>query len=62
MRLQARTPGGLPVSVTSRPSEAYRMELADPGSVCAAVPGWREAVALHDPAGTAAALIEDAKA
>src|SRR3712207_1592484 len=32
-----------------------------PGSVCAAVPGWREALMLRDPAGTAAALIEDAR-
>jgi hypothetical protein len=59
-RLEHR--GGLPVSVTSRPSEAYRMELVDPGSVCAAVPGWRGAIVLYDPAGTAAALIEDARA
>lgn len=59
-RLERR--GGLLVSVTSRPSEAYRRELADPGSVCAAVPGWREAVVVHDPAGTAASLIEDARA
>jgi len=53
--------GGLLVSVTSRPPESCRLELADPGSVCAAVPGWREAVVLHDPGGTAAALIEDAR-
>jgi Nucleotidyltransferase domain len=59
-RLERR--GGLLVSVTSRPAEAYRRELADPGSVCAVVPGWREAVVLHDPAGTAAALIEAAGA
>lgn len=49
-RLERR--GCLLVSVTSRPAEAYRRELADPGSVCAAVPDWREAVMLHDPAGT----------
>jgi hypothetical protein len=59
-RLERR--GGLLVSVTPRSSEAYRLELVDPGSVCAAVPGWREAVVLHDPAGTAASLIEDARA
>jgi hypothetical protein len=59
-RLERR--GGLLVSVTSRSFEAYRLELVDPGSVCAAVSGWREAVVLHDPAGTAASLIEDARA
>jgi hypothetical protein len=59
-RLERR--GGLIVSVTSRSSKAYRMELADPGSVCAAVPGWQGAGVLHDPAGTAASLIEDAGA
>lgn len=57
-RLERR--GGRLVSVTSRPHEAYRRELADPDSVCAAVPGWREAVVLHEPAGTAASLIEEA--
>ncbi|HKH11204.1 MAG TPA: hypothetical protein VKA73_08670 [Rubrobacter sp.] len=59
-RLERR--GGLLVSVTSRSPEAYRRELAGPGSVCAAVPGWREAVVLHDPAGTAASLVEEALA
>ena len=54
--------GGLLVSASSRPAGAYRAELIDPGSVCAAVPGWREAVVLHDPSGIAASLIEDAKA
>lgn len=38
------------------------MEMGDPGSVCAAVPGWREAVVLYDPAGGAASLVETAKA
>ena len=60
LRLERR--GGLLVSVTSQPLEAYRRELADPGTLCAAVPGWRGAVVLHDPAGTAVALIEDARA
>ena len=59
-RLERR--GGLLVSVTSRPYEAYRRELAEPGSVCAAVPGWRGAVILQDPQGTAASLIEEARA
>ena len=59
-RLERR--GGLLVSVTSRPLEAYRRELTDPGSVCAAVPGWRGAVILQDPDGTAASLIEEARA
>ena len=59
-RLERR--GGLLVSVSSQPAEAYRREMADPGSVCTAVPGWREAVVLHDPNGEAGALIEAARA
>ena len=59
-RLEHR--GGLLVSVSSRPPEAYRREMADPGSVGTAVPGWREAMVLHDPEGTAGALIEEAEA
>ena len=54
--------GGWLVSVTSRTPESYRRELADPGSVCAAVPGWREAILIHDPKGVVVPLIEDAKA
>ena len=54
--------GGLLVSVSSRPPEAYRREMADPGSVGTAVPGWRGAVVLHDPGGIAGALIEEAVA
>jgi len=59
-RLERR--GGLLVSISSRPSEAYRREMADPGSVCTAVPGWREAVVLYDPEGIAGALVEEAEA
>ena len=59
-RLERR--GGLLVSVSSRSPAAYRREMADPGSVCRAVPGWREAVVLHDPNGEAGALIEAARA
>ena len=54
--------GGLLVSASSQPFGAYRREMANPGSVCTAVPGWREAVVLHDPNGEARALIEEAKA
>ncbi|QIN81187.1 hypothetical protein GBA63_00045 [Rubrobacter tropicus] len=59
-RLERR--GGSLVSVSSRQLGSYRRELADPGSVCAAVPGWREAVPVHDPLGIAASLIGEAKA
>ena len=59
-RLERR--GGLLVSASSRPPEAYRREMADPGSVGTAVPGWREAVVLLDPEGTSASLIEEATA
>ena len=58
-RLERR--GGLLVSVSSRSPDAYRDEMADPGSVCTAVPGWREAVVLHDPNGEGRALIEEAR-
>jgi hypothetical protein len=59
-RLERR--GGLLVSASSRPPEAYRREMTDPGSVCTAVPGWRKAVVLHDPEGKAGTLIEEARA
>lgn len=59
-RLERR--GGLLISTSSRPLRSYRAELDDPGSVCAAVPAWREAVSLHDPEGIAASLIEEARA
>jgi len=59
-RLERR--GGLLVSVSSRPPEAYRREMADPGHVGTAVLGWREAMVLHDPEGAAGALIEEAEA
>lgn len=54
--------GGLLVSMSSHPPEAYRREMVDPGSVGTAVPGWRKAVVLHDPEGTAGTLIEEAEA
>ncbi len=57
-RLQRRD--GRLVSTSSQPSEAYREAFRDPGSVCTVVPGWREAVPLHDPEGTGASLIEEA--
>ena len=59
-RLERR--GGLLVSVSSRPLGSYREAFREPGSVCAAVPGWREAIPLHDPEGIVASLIEEARA
>lgn len=58
-RLERR--GGLLISTSSRPLRAYRAELKDPRFVCSAVPGWREAVPLHDPEGLATALIHEAQ-
>lgn len=58
-RLERR--GGLLVSVSSRPPGLYRQAFGEPGSVCAAVPGWRGAVPLYDPEGIAASLIEEAR-
>ena len=57
-RLERRD--GLLVSVSSRPFERHREAFADPGSIATAVPGWREAVVLHDPEGLAASLIREA--
>lgn len=58
-RLERR--GGLLVSVSSRSFGTYRESFEDPGSVCKAIPGWREAVPIYDPEGLAAALIHEAK-
>ena len=59
-RLERRA--GLLVSASPQPFEAYRREMADPRSVCTVVPGWREALVIHDPEGKAGALIEEARA
>lgn len=59
-RLERRS--RLLVSTSSRPPGLYRQAFGEPGSVCAAVPGWRGAVPLHDPEGIAASLIEEARA
>ena len=59
-RLERRA--GSLVSTSSRPLEGYRQAFRDPGSVCAAVPGWREAVVVHDPDEIAKTLISEAKA
>ena len=40
--------------------EEHRQRLSDPGEVGAAVPGWREAVLLHDPNAVAAGLKQEA--
>ncbi|MDQ4127530.1 MAG: nucleotidyltransferase domain-containing protein [Actinomycetota bacterium] len=52
---------GLLVSVSSRPLEGHRQALGNPASICTAVPGWREAVVLHDPEGLAGSLVREAK-
>jgi len=41
--------------------EGHRARLDNPSEVGNAVPGWREAVVLHDPGGIAAALREEAR-
>ena len=48
--------GGLLVSISYCPPEVYLREMADPGSVCTTVPGWREALVLYDPEGITGAL------
>lgn len=52
---------GLLVSVSSRPFEEHREAFVRPEEVCAAVPGWRGAVILHDPQGLAASLVREAR-
>jgi hypothetical protein len=53
---------GLLVAVTARPIGAYRGAFENPQSLGTDVPGWREALVLHDPEGLAASLIHEAKA
>jgi hypothetical protein len=53
--LQSRTPRRA-ARLHKLPPEVYLREMADPGSVCTAVPGWREALVLYDPEGIAGAL------
>ena len=50
---------GFLVSVSERPFEKHCEAFEDPGSVCSAVPGWREALAVYDPDGLAASLLAD---
>lgn len=52
--------GGLLVSVSSQPFEVCREAFEAPGSVGKVVPGWREALPIHDPGGLAAALTREA--
>jgi hypothetical protein len=57
-RLHRRS--GLLVSTSSKTFEGYRGAFALPEEVCAAVPGWRGPVILHDPDGLAATLVREA--
>ena len=52
---------GFLVSVSMRPFAAYLEAFASPELVCAGVPGWREAVILHDPEGLAGSLVQRAR-
>jgi hypothetical protein len=52
---------GLLVSVSMRPFESYLGSFELPELVCASVPGWRDAVVLHDPGGLAASLVREAR-
>jgi len=58
-RLERR--GSFLVSVTVDRFLDCRQAFRDPGSVCTAVPGWREALVLYDADGLAASLIEEAR-
>lgn len=51
---------GLLVAQAWSTEAEQRRRLGDPGEVGASVPGWREAVLLHDPHGVAARLKQEA--
>lgn len=58
-RLEVRE--GTLVSVSMQPFAIHRESFGQPELVCTAVPGWRDAVVLHDPEGLAASLMREAK-
>ena len=58
-RLELRD--GLLVSSSMKPYEAHAEDFGLPEKVCKAVPGWREAVVLHDPQGLVASLVRQAR-
>ena len=49
------------MSVSMQPLAVHRESFESPGLVCEAVPGWRDALVLHDPEGLAASLIAEAR-
>jgi len=53
---------GMLVSVSMQPFAVHRESFGQPELVCTAVPGWRDAVILHDPEGLAASLVGEARA
>jgi predicted nucleotidyltransferase len=59
-RLEAHD--GLLVSLGWAPAEEQRRRLYDPASLATHVPGWRQAVPLHDPEGVAAEIKREALA
>lgn len=52
---------GLLVSVSCQPPALHRESFKLPKLVCEAVPGWREALVLHDPKGLASGLVREAR-
>jgi predicted nucleotidyltransferase len=58
-RLEARE--GVLVAESWATEEGHRARWEDPAEIGTAIPGWREAVALHDPEGIAAALSTEAR-
>ncbi len=51
----------LVVSVSMQPFEIHRQSFGQPGLICTAVPGWREAIVLYDPKRLATDLIQEAR-
>lgn len=49
------------VSASMQPFETHRESFRQPELLCTAVPGWRDALVLHDPEGLAAGLAREAQ-
>ena len=52
---------GTLVSVSMQPLAEHRGAFEEPDLVCEVVPGWRDALVMHDPEGLAASLVGQAR-
>ena len=58
-RLERRD--GFLISVSMQPHEVHQESFEQPELICTAVPGWRDALILHDPEGLSESLIREAR-